>query len=84
MALQLSLKGFLANLGLDALLGVHLLQTPILVLQLIEPRHHRGVNATVFGRPFLEAGPAHAMFAAQIRNRNAVLRLLKDRQNLAI
>ncbi len=37
MALQLSLEGFLSDLGLDALLGVYLLKAPVLFFELFEP-----------------------------------------------
>src|SRR5690554_539146 len=84
MALPLFCHCLLENIGLEPLLGVHLLQAPVLLLQLFEARHHRGVHAAGLGTPLVERGTAHAVLAAELRHRRAALGLLHNRQDLAV
>jgi len=64
MALQLSLEGFLAKLCLQALFSIHLLESAVLVFQLFEPLHHRGIHAAKFGTPLIELSRTHAVLTA--------------------
>src|SRR5690606_12767679 len=84
MASPLFCHCLLEDIGLEALLGVHLLQTPVFVLQLLQARHHRCIHAAVLGPPLIERGAAHAVLAAQLRHGRASLGLLEDRQDLAV
>lgn len=84
MALQLSLQRFLADLRFDALFSIHLLELTIFIFQLFQARHQGCIHAAEFGSPFVKAGTAHTVFMTQLRNRNAVLGLLQDRQDLAV
>ena len=68
MALKLSLKGILADLSLDPLLGIHLLQTRVLSLKLFEPLNHRGVHAAVLGTPLIQRRGADIVLPRQLRN----------------
>lgn len=61
------LQRLLDDLGLEPFLGVHLLQAAVLLLQLLEPGHQRGVHPTVLRPPLVEGGPAHPMLPAQLR-----------------
>ena len=62
MALELSLKGFLADLDLDALLGVNLPQPGILSLELLHALHEGGVHAAVLAAsPLVDHGCAAAV-----------------------
>ena len=49
------------DLGLQTLFGIHFLQAPVLILELLRACHERRAHATVLGAPFVEernAGPA--------------------------
>ena len=65
MALPLSLKGFLTQIRLNPLFGIHLLQAPVLVLKLLEPLHHRGVHAAKPRAPLIERRTADAVLSRQ-------------------
>src|SRR5699024_2808256 len=84
MALELSLDDLLANLGLDPLLGVHLLQPAVLGLELLEAGHQRGIHAAELGSPLVERRTAHAVLAAQVGNRGAGLGLLEYGEDLVV
>jgi len=84
MALELSLKGFLADLGLDAFLGVHLLQPGILSLELLHALHEGGIHAAELASPLVDHGRAAAMLPSQVRDRHAGLVLLQDGHDLAV
>lgn len=49
MALQFSLKRFLTQLGLQALLGIHLLESGVLCFQFLEPLHERRIHTAELG-----------------------------------
>ena len=84
MALEFFCEGFRNDVGLNLRLDIQLLEPAVLLLQLLHPRHQRGVHATELGPPFLERGRADAVLTAQIRHRSAHLGLLEDGQNLAV
>jgi len=46
--------------------GVHLRETPVLVMKLLELGHHRCVHAAVFAAQLVEGRRADAMLAAQV------------------
>lgn len=56
MALPLFLKCLGDAFGLKLLLGVHRLQPCVFILELLEPLHARGVNATVLGKIIARSG----------------------------
>ena len=84
MALQLSHEGFLADLGLDALFGVHLLQPAVLILELLEPGHQRSIHAAELRATLVARRAGDAVLPAQLGDRNARLGLLEDRQDLVV
>jgi hypothetical protein len=84
MALQLSLKGFLADLSFNALFGLHFLEAFIFILKLFKPLHHACVHAIKLGAPFIKLSRAHAVFTAKIWNGYTVLVLLQYRQDLTV
>jgi hypothetical protein len=64
--------------------GVHLLQAPILILQLLELGHHRGIHAAELAAPLVERCRADAVLPAEVRNGGAGLGLLEYGDDLAI
>ena len=64
MALPLFCHGLLDDLGLEALLGVHLLESAVFLLQLLEPSHQGGIPTAVLGAPLVDGGAAYAMLTA--------------------
>ena len=46
----------LDDLGLEALVSVHLLRAPVFVLELFHTSHERGVHAAVLSAPLVERG----------------------------
>ena len=84
MALTLFFERLLPDLGFELLFGIHLLEAPILVLQLLHALHHRGVHPAELRSPLVEHGAAHTVLAAQVRHLRACFVLLQDRQNLAV
>jgi hypothetical protein len=84
MALPFFCERLRDDLGLEALLGIHLLEASILVFQLFHAGHQRGVHAAELGKPFVERGIADAMFTTQLRDGRASLGLLEDRNDLAV
>ena len=84
MASEFFCEGFRNDVGLDLRLDIQLLEPAVLFLQLLHPRHQRGVHATELGPPFVERGRADAVLAAQIRHRGAHFGLLEQSQYLAV
>lgn len=84
MALPLFCECLRNDLGLEALLGIHLLEAPVLVLELLHARHERRVHAAELGPPLVERGVADAVLAAQLRDRAAAFGLLEDGDDLAV
>ena len=84
MASPLFCHGLSDDLGFEALLGVHLLEAAVLVLQLFEASHEGGIHSAVFRAPLVEGGGADAMFAAELRNGGASLGLVKNGDDLGI
>src|SRR5438094_2998770 len=84
MALPFFCERLRDNLGLETLLRVHLLQAPVLVFELLHASHQRRIHAAELGAPLVESCRAHAMFAAQFRDRGACLGLLEDGDDLAV
>ncbi len=84
MASPRFLKCLLYDLRLHPLFGIHLLQAPVLRFEFLHALHYRLVHAAVLGPPVVERGIAHAMHAAQIREGNAALGLLEDREDLTV
>ena len=84
MALPFFCRGLRDDLGLQAHLGIHFLQAPVFVLQLLHAGHQRGVHAAELGAPFVERGVADAVLAAQFRDWRAALGLLEEGDDLAI
>ncbi len=84
MALPFFCQGLRDDLGFQALLGIHLFQAPVFVLQLLHAGHQRGVHAAELGAPFIERGIADAVLAAQLRDWAADLSLLKNGNDVAV
>lgn len=84
MALPLSLNDFLANLGDQSLLGIHLLEVAVLFLDFLHTLHQRGIHAAKFGSLLIKRRAAHAMLSASFRDRQAALNLFQDGLYLAI
>ncbi len=68
MALPLFCHGLGDDLGLEALLGIHLLESTVFVLQLLEASHEGGIHPSEFGAPLVEGGGADAMLTAELRD----------------
>src|SRR5690606_19280248 len=83
-ASPLFFDGFLENIGLQSLLGIHFLESPVLVFEFFQSGHHGGIHATEFGAPLVKGSTAHTMLSTQLRHRYAVLGLFEDRQDLAV
>ena len=54
MALPLFLERLLNDLGLEALLGIHLLEPSILVFEFLEASHQRDIHAAELAAPFVK------------------------------
>jgi len=72
------------QLILHAHLGIHLLQPAVLFGHVLHLGNQRCVHAAKLGPPFVKAGTAHPMIAAQLRDRHTALRLLQDRHDLRV
>ena len=59
-------RSFLQQLGLHVHLGLHLLETPVFVLQGLHLTDHLRVHPDVFRSPFAERRIAHPVFVAQL------------------
>ena len=68
MPLQLSLKGFIADLSDDALLNVHLIETYILRFQLFEALHHQSIHTAELRKPLQDSGAVNVVFASNFRD----------------
>jgi hypothetical protein len=64
MASPLYCHGLLEDVGFEALLGIHLLEAAIFLLEVLETSHEGGVHAAELGAPLVEGGAADAMLAA--------------------
>ena len=84
MALQLSLECLLTQLDFDLLLGIHFLEAGVLRFQLLQTFHHGGIHTGIVATSIVEQTATHAMFAAQVGDRNPGLRLLQNRHDLAV
>ena len=84
MALPLFCHSLLNDLSLESLVGIHLLKSPVFVLQLLEPRHHGGIHTAVFTAPFIEARGAHAVLPAELWHWRASVGLLDDGHDLTV
>ena len=84
MALPLFCEGLGDNFDFETLIGVHFLQVPVLVFELLHTGHQGRIHAAELGAPFVERGIADAVLAAQLRYRAAGLGLLKDGNDLAV
>lgn len=84
MALPLFCHGLGDDLCLEALLGVHLLEAAVFVLQLLESSHEGGIHPPEFGTPLVEGGRADAMLAAELRDGSSSLSLFEDGDDLGI
>ena len=65
-------------------IGIHLLQAPVLILELLEPGHQRGSHSAELRASLVERRAADAVLPAQLMDRDARLGLLEDRQDLAV
>jgi hypothetical protein len=84
MALPLLCECLRDDLGFEALLGIHLLEAPVLILQLLHASHQGRVHAAVFGTPLVESGVADSVLPAQLGNGAAGFGLLEDGDDLAV
>ena len=66
MASPLFFERLRHDLGPELFLKVHLLQEPVLVIELLHARHHRHVHAAVLGTPLVERRRAHTQLSANI------------------
>jgi hypothetical protein len=64
------------DLGFETLFGIHLLEAPVFLLQLLHACHQRRIHAAEPGAPLVERGIADAVLAAQLRHRAAGFGLL--------
>jgi hypothetical protein len=74
----------LQHLGTELRGGAHLLQAPVLVLQLLELGHQRRIHAAELAAPLVECRRADAVLAAQLRYGCAGFSLLEHGQDLAV
>lgn len=84
MASSLFLQGLLDDLCLQAFLGIHLLEPPVLVFEFLEPCHQRGVHAAEFAAPFVKRGRTDAVLPAEFGDRAATLGLLEYGDDLTV
>jgi len=84
MALKRSLKRLLPDLGLKPISRVHLPESGILGLLLLEPLDHGRVHLAERGSSLVQHGGTHAVFAAFIRDRYPLFVLFQNRQDPAI
>ena len=77
-------KGFLADLGLDALLSVRFPQPGILGLEHLHTLREGRVRAAALALPLVDHGRAAAMLPGQVRYGDPGLVLLQDGHNLAV
>lgn len=68
----------LEDLGFEPFLGIHLFETPVLVLKLLQAGHQRRIHAAIFGAPLVERRAAHAVFATQLGHRRTGFGLLEN------
>jgi hypothetical protein len=54
------------DLGLELFLKVHLLQSPVLFLELFHARHHEYIHAAVLGPSFVKRRRADAQLSENI------------------
>jgi hypothetical protein len=78
------LQGLLNDLSLEPLLGIHLLEPPVLVFEFLEASHQGGIHAAELAAPLVKRGRADAVFPAQFRDRAAALGLLENGDDLAV
>ena len=78
------LQGLLDDLSLEPLLGIHLLEPPVLVFEVLEPGHERGVHAAELAAPFVKRGRTDAVFPAEFGDRATALCLLEYGNDLAV
>jgi hypothetical protein len=84
MALPLFYDGLVEHLCLQALFGIHLLESAVFIFQLLHSDHHGHIHTAELSAPLVESGIAHAMFTAQLGYRRTGLGLLQDVDDLAI
>lgn len=85
MASPLFCQRLLHNLGLQLFFRVHLLQATVLVLQLFQASHQRGIHPTERGGiATCRRSHADVVLPAQGWSRGATLCLLQDRHDLAV
>jgi len=84
MALEFFCEGLRDDVRLDLRLDIQLLQPPVLLLKLLHPSHQRGVHTAEFRPPLVERRRADPVLSAELWYRNPGLRLLQDRQDLAV
>src|SRR5690606_38840281 len=63
-------------------IGQELFELGVLVLERFKSLDLAHIHAAIFGFPFVDAGVAHAVFPAQVGDRNASLVLFKNADNL--
>ena len=84
MALPLFCHSPLKDLTLEPLIGAHLLQSPVFVLQLLESCYQRRVHTAVFSAPVIEARGAHAVPPAELWRWRTSVGLLNDGYDLTV
>ena len=77
-------NGFLEDVRLEPLLGVHLLESAVLVRQLLQAGHHGRIHAAELGTSLVKGRSAHAVFTTQLWDRYTVLGLFQNRQDLIV
>jgi len=68
MALALFSKRLLQQVVLHAHLSIHLLETPVLFGHVLHLCDEGGIHAAKLGPPLVEAGAAHPMLSAKLRD----------------
>lgn len=80
------LQRLINALNLQALLGVHLLLTAVLLFEFLQPRHDRGFHAAELAAQVVKQcrTHTHAVFPAQLRDGTATAGLLENGDDLAL
>ena len=76
MAGLLFCEGLFDDQGPHLRIGVHLLQTPVLVFELLHLGHQRRVHTAELGALLVKRSRADAVFTTRIRHRRIGLSLL--------
>jgi hypothetical protein len=77
-------RGPREDFGLAPFFQIHLLQTPILLLERFHAQDHGNIHATELGSPFLKRGRTHANLATSVGNLGPGINSLENLQDLSV